>query len=261
MQKERLQKKLFKQREEEERERNADEAKRRAEEFKTHTGKVDDDTLKSIFLTVILYKHNENKNYQIALGCFIHALSLISKSNEGGEGIFPNRVKDQIKFISSFEGKTLEQGNNKFQLPLNISEILDTVIVDIKEKQEDLGSNLKLLMNEEDQKEIKYGDNQGTTTSDMKAKGSKKKRGKKGKVSSIQTEPKRALDATTDDRRPLSEMPERESKELENIIWGQYKTFIQAFQITTPSDELEYPSDKLEHPSICRSRSSPELSK
>lgn len=254
--KERLQERLCKKKAEEEERQKTDEAKRRAEEFKTHRGEVDENTLKSIFLSVILYKHNKNKNYQIALGCFIHALSLISESNEGGEGIFPNRVKDQIKFISSLEGKTLEQGNNKFQLPQNILEILDTVIVDIKEKEEDLGSNLKLLMSEEDQKEIKYGDNQGTTTSDIKAKGSKKRRGKKGKVLSTPTEesPDEALDATTDDLRPLSKMPERALDELKDIIWGIENTFIEAFQTITPSD-------KLKHPSICRSRSSPELSK
>ena len=82
--KERLQNKLSQRREEkaakEEEKRNVDEARRREDEFKTHTGKVDDETLKSIFLAVISFKHNnKNENYQIALGCFIHTLSLISE--------------------------------------------------------------------------------------------------------------------------------------------------------------------------------------
>ncbi len=245
--KERLQNKLSQRREEkaakEEEKRNVDEARRREDEFKTHTGKVDDETLKSIFLAVISFKHNnKNENYQIALGCFIHTLSLISESNEGGEGIFPNRVKDQIKFISSFEGKTidlktLDKGNIKFQVPLNISEILTTVINDIKIENAGLGSNLKLLMNEEDQKEIKHVD----------AKKSRRRRRVK------------ASDATTDDPKPkpLSKLPERVSKELEEgIIWGENNTFIQAYQITTT------PSGELQHPSISRSQSSPpELSR
>lgn len=231
--KERLLEKLCKKKAEEEERQKTDEAKRRAAEFKAQRGEVDDNTLKSIFLSVILYKHNKNENYQIALGCFIHALSLISESNEGGEGIFPNRVKDQIKFISSLEGNTLEQGNNKFQLPQNILEILDTVIDDIKIKNEGLGSNLELLMSEKDQKEIKYVD----------AKKSRRRRVK-------------ASDATTDDPKPkpLSELPDKALDELKDIIWGIENTFIEAFQTITPSD-------KLEHPSICRSRSLPELSK
>lgn len=241
----RLRQKLFQQREKEaaaEREKKIDEARRRAEEFKTHREEVDNETLKSTFLSVILFKHNkENENYQIALECFIHVLSLISESNEGGEGIFPNRVKDQIKFMSNLGGKTIDlktqKGDIKFQVPLNISGILTPVIVDIKEKEEDLGSNLKLLMNEEDQKEIKHVD----------AKKSRRRRRVK------------ASDATTDDPKPkpLSKLPERVSKELEEgIIWGENNTFIQAYQITTT------PSGELKHPSISRSQSSPpELSR
>lgn len=239
--KERLQERLCKKKAEEEERQKTDEAKRRAAEFKAQRGEVDDNTLKSIFLSVILFKNNnKNENYQIALGCFIHALSLISESNEGGEGIFPNRVKDQIKFISSLEGKTLEQGNNKFQLPQNILEILDTVIDDIKIKNEGLGSNLELLMSEKDQKETKHVD----------AKKIRRRRRVK------------ASDATTDDPKPkpLSELPDEALDELKDIIWGIENTFIEAFQIT-PSDESGHPSGKLGYPPISRSRSLPQLSK
>lgn len=242
--KERLQNKLSKKREE----AAVGEARRKAAEFKTHTAEVYDCTLNSMFVSVILFKHsNKNKeNYQLALDCFIHALSLISESNEGGEGIFPNRVKDQIEFISNFEGKTIDlqtrNGNTEFQVPQNILRILDTVIVDIKEKQKDLGSNLELLMNGKDQTKIKKH---------VDAKKSSRRRRAKASHAKTQGNP---------EPKPLPELPDEALRRLGDIILGIEKTFFQAYT-TTPPGKLERPSGGLEHPSISRSQSSPELSK